>query len=111
MFPEARHVQLVKSYVCNFDNFNFAGKVSSSISVVLISLASKDSKTCMQKLGTPRYAKTLGKFWEGKLNLNECCRKYKISKKTFLRRLKGQVKRAIARSTLSENGKEAALPT
>jgi len=46
----------------------------------LISLASKKSKLCMQKLGTWRYAKSSGKFWEEILNLNVCCCEYEISK-------------------------------
>jgi hypothetical protein len=54
--------------------------------------------------------KALKEFRKGKLKLNECCRKYDIPKKTFLRHLKGQVKRGTARSTKSVNGREAALP-
>jgi hypothetical protein len=46
----------------------------------LISLASKNNKLCIQKLGTWRYAKTSRKFREEKLNLNVCCHEYEISK-------------------------------
>jgi hypothetical protein len=46
----------------------------------LISLALKNSKLCMQKLGTLRYVKTSGIFREEKLYLNVCCREYEISK-------------------------------
>ena len=50
------------------------------LQLYVISLASKNSKLCIQKLGTWRYAKTSGKFREEKLNLNVCCREYEISK-------------------------------
>jgi hypothetical protein len=39
-----------------------------------------------------------------------CCRKYEIPKKTFLRHLKGWVKRGTEQSTKSVNGRETAVP-
>lgn len=55
--------------------------------------------------------RALEDFKAGKIRLNECCRKYEIPKKTFLRHVRGQVKRGVNRgSNMPVNGRQTALP-
>lgn len=49
--------------------------------------------------------RTLKEYADSNIGLNECWRKYKIPKLTFLRNFKGTVKRG--RSNIGVNGKEA----
>ena len=54
--------------------------------------------------------RALEEFREGKIRLNECCRKFEIPKKTFLRHVRGEVNRGIIRENESVNGRQTALP-
>jgi hypothetical protein len=54
------------------------------------------AKPVQGKWETHDILKALEEFQKGKLRLNECRRKYEMPKKTFLRHLKGQVKRGTA---------------
>ena len=54
--------------------------------------------------------RALEEFRKEKLKLNECCRKYSIPKKTFLRHLRGEVKRGSDRHGRPVNGRGTALP-
>lgn len=55
--------------------------------------------------------RALEEFKAGKITLNECCRKYEIPKKTFLRHVRGQVNRGVNRGTnMAVNGRQTALP-
>jgi hypothetical protein len=61
---------------------------------------------------TPEDMKSaLNEYREGKIRLNECCRKYKIPKKTFLRHCRGEVGRSLDRGdNAAVNGRDTALP-
>lgn len=52
----------------------------------------------------------LDEFRKEKVKLNECCRKYNIPKKTFIRHLRGEVKRSVGQDKQPLNGRETALP-
>lgn len=51
-------------------------------------------------------------YKKGNIGLNKCCEKYDVPKKTFIRHLKGQVKRGVVpRGSNSLNGRLSALPS
>lgn len=55
--------------------------------------------------------RALEEFKKGEIKLNECCRKYEIPKKTFLRHMRGEVKRGVSCGiSMPVNGRETALP-